>query len=117
MDIRSTHVAGTWAALSGLAYWAAVSVWSHGGEPWDAPMFWTVFYPGALLLAAVLGWAFPLRAWLWGAVVLLAQVPVVMLVSGMEPLLVAGLLYALVLSIPAMLVSWLAGRARRRAGR
>lgn len=115
-DGRPPHVL-LLASVSGLAYWSLVAALSQGGEPWDAPLYWTLFYPGALLLAAILGWVFPVRAWLWGAVVVLAQVPVVMVVSGVGPLLVAGLLYALLLSIPALLVSWLAGWTRRRSRR
>lgn len=99
--------------LVGLVYWGAVSWWL-GGEPWDAAAYWTVVYPGALLLSAALGIAMPVQAWRWGALVVFAQVPVVIVVSGTGPLLLAGVLYAAVLSIPAALVSASAGWIRRR---
>ena len=102
------------ASLCGLAYWGLVSMAIDGGEPWDAGHYWTLWYPGALLLAAALGFARPDRAWAWGLIVLLAQVPVVAIVSGVGPLLLAGLVYASVLSIPAMLLSWGGGWLRRR---
>jgi len=101
-------------AIVGVAYWAAVSGMLGGGEPWDAAAYWTLAYPGALLLSAILGFAMPPRAWLWGVVVACAQVPVVVAVSGAGPLLLAGVLYAAVLSIPAALVSGVAGWIRRR---
>lgn len=101
-------------AIVGLAYWAAVSGMLGGGEPWDAAAYWTLMYPGALLLAAMLGIAMPTRAWLWGPIVVFAQVPVVVAVSGAGPLLLAGVVYAAVLSIPAALVSGVAGWIRRR---
>lgn len=88
---------------------------------WDAPAYWSLAYPGALLVSAVLGVAMPARAWLWGPIVVFAQVPVVIAVSGAGPLLLAGLLYAAVLSIPAALVSasaaWARGRMRRTTRR
>jgi len=102
---------------TGLLFWFIVALNTHGGEPWDAGSFWSVIYPLALLTSAALGFAFPGRAWLWGLVVMLAQVPVVVLMSGMGPLLLAGLVYATVLAVPAVAVSWLAGLARTRMGR
>lgn len=101
-------------AVVGLAYWAVVSGMLGGGEPWDAAAYWTLAYPGALLLSAVLGFAMPTRAWIWGVIVVFAQVPVVVAVSGAGPLLLAGVLYAAVLAIPAALVSGIAGWIRRR---
>lgn len=102
------------AAITGIAYWAAVSGMLGGGEPWDAAAYWTLVYPGALLLSAILGFAMPTRAWLWGLIVVFVQVPVVIAVAGAGPLLLAGVLYAAVLSIPATLVSSVAGWIRRR---
>ena len=101
-------------AVVGLAYWAAVSGMTGGGEPWDAAAYWTLVYPGALLLSAILGFAMPVRAWLWGPIAVFAQVPVVIAVAGAGPLLLAGVLYAAALSIPAALVSAGAGWIRRR---
>ena len=120
MTKRPVFVGACIAAIVGIAYWAAVSGMLHGGEPWDADAFWTLVYPGALLLSAILGFAMPTRAWLWGLIVVFAQVPVVIAVSGPGPLLLAGVLYAAVLSIPAAVISGVAGwirRRMRRAGR
>lgn len=102
------------AAIVGVAYWAIVSGALGGGEPWDAAAYWTLVYPGALLLSAILGFAMAVRAWLWGPIVVFAQVPVVIVVAGAGPLLIAGMLYAAGLSIPAALVSGVAGAIRRR---
>jgi len=101
-------------AIVGIVYWTAVSAMLGGDEPWDADAYWTLVYPGALLISAVLGFAMPTRAWLWGTIVVFAQVPVVIAVSGAGPLLIAGVIYAAVLSIPAALVSGIAGWIRRR---
>ncbi|MET0328371.1 MAG: hypothetical protein ABW163_06340 [Luteimonas sp.] len=114
------HATGRAAVVSlvcGLAYWSLASAFIGGGEPWDAGAYWTLWYPGALVLSAALGLVFPARAWIWGLLVLLAQVPVVAFVSGIGPLMLAGLLYALLLAIPALAVSWAAGRLRLRRRR
>jgi|GEM_PF-725753 len=110
----------SWAAFAvalkaGLVYWLLVSLAMGGGEPWDAPGYFSVAYPGALLLAALVGGVFPTRAWLWGAVIVLAQVPVVVLMAGgAGSLLLAGLLYALLLALPAVAASALGGALSRR---
>ncbi|AZF33816.1 hypothetical protein C4J89_4372 [Pseudomonas sp. R4-35-07] len=44
---------------------------------------------------------------------MLAQIPVVLVISGASPLLGVGILYAAVLSIPAITLSWLAGKVRQ----
>ena len=116
MTRRSVAFGACIAAVIGIAYWAVASAMAGGDEPWDAPAYWTLAYPGALLVSAVLGVAMPGRAWLWGLIVVFAQVPVVIAVSGAGPLLMAGLLYAAVLSAPAALVSAGAAWARRRMG-
>jgi len=107
------------ALVCGLAWWSLASFAIGGGEPWDAGAYWTLWYPGALLLAAILGLVLPRRSWAWGLVVMLAQLPVVAVTSGVGPLMLAGLVYACVLAIPAVAVSWTAGwwrlRARRRS--
>lgn len=102
------------AALAGLVLWSVVSVSSGGGEPWDAERYWTLACPAAFVLSLVLGLVFPMRAWGWGAVVMLAQVPVVIAVSGIGPLLAAGAVYAALLAVPAMLASAFGGWCRRR---
>lgn len=98
----------------GVVFWVLVAWRTPGGEPWDAPAFWTVVYPIALVIAAVLGACFPRHAWLWGLLLMALQVPVVAVVSGFGPLLLAGLIYALVLAVPAMAIAAAAGALRRR---
>ena len=117
MTNRSVAFAAGSAAVIGIAYWAVASGMTGGGEPWDAPAYWTLAYPGALLVSAMLGFAMPARAWLCGLIVVFAQVPVVIAVAGAGPLLMAGLLYAAALSLPAALVSAFAGRVGRRMRR
>lgn len=111
--MKSTGRAALVALIASLAFWSVVSVALGGQEPWDAAGFWTVIYPAALALSAVLGLMFPSRAWAWGAIVIFAQIHIVVLVPGEDLLLRAGALFAVLLSIPAVLVSWIAGAVRR----
>lgn len=118
MRLTGRFVAATAVTLKvGVVFWVLVAWWTPGGEPWDAPAFWTVVYPIALVIAAVLGALFPKRAWLWGLLLMALQVPVVAVMTGSGPLLLAGLLYALVLALPAMAIAGAAGAIRCRLRR
>jgi len=55
------------ALLGGVSLWLLTSLISGRAEAWDAPMYWTVTYPLAILLAGVLGYRAPRRAWRWAA--------------------------------------------------
>ncbi|QNR98820.1 hypothetical protein ICJ04_08060 [Stenotrophomonas sp. 169] len=101
----------------GVVFWVLVAWRTPAGEPWDAPTYWTVVYPIALVIAAVLGACFPRRAWLWGLLLMVLQVPVVVVASGFGPLLLAGLVYTLVLAVPALAIAAAAGALRRRLHR
>jgi len=102
------------AGAVGLVFWVGVSLLSGAREPWDAAQFWSVIYPAALVLAAVSGAMFQRASVSAGAIVMAAQLPVVMASSGASPLLAAGVVYVVILSIPAMALSWLAGWVWRR---
>jgi len=116
MRKENNLLAGSVVTLTvGVIFWVLVAWRTPGGEPWDAPAYWTVVYPIALAIAAALGACFPRRAWLWG--LLFMVVPVVVVASGFGPLLLAGLVYTLVLSLPAMAIAAAAGALRRRLHR
>jgi hypothetical protein len=96
-----------------LFFWTVVSAITGTKEPWDLASYWTIVYPAALALSAILGAVLKSAQWSAGAVVMLAQIPVVLVISGASPLLGVGILYAAVLSIPAITLSWLAGKVRQ----
>ncbi len=99
--------------VASLIFWAAVSVLTGAQEPWDAASFWPIVYPAALVLSMVLGSTLKSYPWSAGAIVMFAQIPVMVASSGLSPLLGVGFIYAAILSIPAILLSWIAGRIRR----
>jgi hypothetical protein len=102
--------------LGGL-YWQFVCQITNVQEPWDAPAYWSVAYPISLVLSATTGWFLKNRGWTAGAVLTLAQFPVIWLNNGTgSPFWVVGLLILFVLAIPAATISavagWFACRAR-----
>lgn len=96
-----------------LFFWAVVSAVTGTKEPWDLANYWTIIYPAALALSAIFGAVLKSVQWSAGAIVMFAQIPVVLVISGASPLLGVGILYAAALSIPAITLSWLAGRLRQ----
>jgi hypothetical protein len=106
------------AIIGGISLWLLTSLISGRAEAWDAPMYWTVTYPLAILLAGVLGYRAPWRAWRWGLVVMLVQAPVLMLTSGSSMnLLPLGLALFAILSLPAIAAATFGAKIRgRRSG-
>ncbi|MGV6395159.1 hypothetical protein ACTUVN_000188 [Pseudomonas caspiana] len=96
-----------------LFFWTVVSAITGAGEPWDLASYWTIIYPAALALSVILGAVLRSSQWSAGAVVMLSQIPVVLAISGTSPLLAVGIIYAAFLSIPAITLSWLAGKLRQ----
>ena len=103
------------AIIGGISLWLLTSLISGRAEAWDAPMYWTVTYPLAILLAGVLGYRAPRRAWRWGLVVMLVQAPVLLLTSGGSMnLLPLGLALFAILALPAMAASTFGAKMRIR---
>lgn len=96
-----------------LVFWTGVSVMTGAEEPWDLDSYWTVVYPAALALSLAMGAMLKSSQWSAGAIVMFAQIPVMLAYSGVSALLGAGILYAAILSIPAVALAWLAGRWRK----
>ncbi|MEO8175212.1 MAG: hypothetical protein ABI626_00960 [Sphingomicrobium sp.] len=101
--------------FSGAALWSAAAMISGHREPWDATEYWTIYLPAAYLLCGLLGFAFPRRTWRWPLAVMFAQFPVMLLPAGQIGSMVgAGIVMALILSLPGMIVAAGAGAIRRR---
>jgi hypothetical protein len=99
----------------GFAMWMIASIASGRKEPWDAPFYWSMLYPGAIALCAVLGWFWPRRSWLWALVLFEAQIVAATVRSGevgnLWPL--AMMLFAF-MALPGMGIGWLAAWLRHR---
>jgi hypothetical protein len=109
---------GGWLAsfASGTFLWLVATLLSHGREPWDTPDYWMIYLPAAYVLCAILGYAFPRRTWRWPMIVMLAQLPIMLIVTGSGfGLLPLGIILLLILSVPGMAASALGGVLHRRA--
>jgi len=87
-------------------------------EPWDAASYGYIWYPVSLILAGIAGVFFDRLAWLAGIVVIFAQLAVMLIhTPTLGPLIVVGILYLVMLSIPASVVAILSSRmaARKRS--
>lgn len=95
-----------------IVFWTLVSAITGSKEPWDLAYYWTIIYPGALAFAVMIGVALKGSRWYAGAVVMLSQIPMILMVSGASPLLAIGIIYAVFLSIPATVLVWLVRKLR-----
>jgi hypothetical protein len=75
--------------------------------------YWTVVYPLSVGLSGIIGWFLRGRGWIAGVIISLAQMPMV-LNSGTGPLYAVGLLFLILLTIPAASFSALSGRLASR---
>lgn len=108
--------------LAIIAFALGVALWTLAGfidgvrEPWDGRSFW-IFYVTALALAAMLG-AFAERlAWLAGAAVILAMLPVMLVATGVGSLIVLGVILLAIMALPAMATAQVAfALAHRKTG-
>ena len=101
------------ALIGGATLWFLTSLLTGRSEAWDAPTYWSITYPLALLLAGALGYRAPRRAWRWGLGVMLVQAPVMLLTSGSSlNLLPLGLALFAVLALPAIAAATFAARLR-----
>ncbi|MEO8455326.1 MAG: hypothetical protein ABI454_09210 [Sphingomicrobium sp.] len=101
--------------VTGAILWSVASVSLARREPWDAPSYWTLWYPAAVVAAAALGYFFPRRSWRWPVVLMLMQLPVMMFVTGSDAsLLPLGAALLLALSIPGMMAAMMGAAVARR---
>jgi hypothetical protein len=103
---------------AGLLLWSAAAYVSEKREPWDSDLYWTLFYPLAVLLSGIFGAIFGERPWRWALCVIFAQLAV-MAASGPGSgsnlgLLPLGAMMLAILSVPAIGLALLAAKLRRR---
>lgn len=112
MSDRIAYVA---ALAGGALLWIGTAMLAGRTEAWDAPAYWTVTYPLAIVLAAVVGYLAPRRAWRWALAVFLAQALVLTATASSFGLLPLGMILFAVIGLPAVVAAMAAARfgARR----
>ena len=93
------------AAASGVVTWVLVSAVSRRAEAWDSGLYFSVGMPVVCIVALVLGFLEPRRAWRWGVVPLLAQFLWMLLTQGPGNLLPLGIVVFVVLSVPSIVAA------------
>lgn len=69
------------AAVTGIAVWLLLPVWTHQSEAWDSSIFW----PSMIVISAVFGFIVPRRAWCWGLAIVSGQVVVFLIQVVLKP--------------------------------
>ena len=91
------------AIAAGAAIWLVVSLATGSREAWDAGIYWSVFYPLAIVVCGTLGHRFPERPWRWALALFFAQCLAMALRNGeIGNLFPLGLFMFGVLSVPAV---------------
>lgn len=97
--------------LTGITYWHLATI-VLGAEPWDSDGY-VGFYLGALVLCAGFGWVYAERSWRWGIILIFAQLPVMVVHVVPDGLVLVGLAYLSVQTLPAITVALAASHVRR----
>jgi hypothetical protein len=100
----------------GLIYWLGFSLMVAADEAWDGAFYWSVAYPGSMLLAVALGVVFRQRAWVTGLTLTFAQLPIIILSTGVGPTSLIAVVFLAILSGPVILAAALTSMRRRREG-
>jgi hypothetical protein len=99
------------AFAAGIVIWFAATAASGRREAWDAGIYWMLFYPLAIAVAALLGYRHPDRPWRWAVTLFLAQFVAMGLRSGeIGSLAPLGLVVFGMLSLPAVAAARFAAR-------
>jgi peptidoglycan/LPS O-acetylase OafA/YrhL len=107
--VRPALVAG----LAGAVLWWLVAAATGRREAWDAPLYWAVAYPVALVVCAGLGYVHRDRPWRWALVLFQGQFLAMCLYGGeVGNLWPLGMALFAVLALPGMALARLAARAR-----
>jgi hypothetical protein len=100
----------------GLIYWLGFSLIVAAEEPWDGAFYWSVAYPGSMLLAVALGFVFRRCAWVTGLSITFAQLPIIILSTGIGPPTLIAVVFLTMLSGPIILAAALTSLRTRCGG-
>jgi hypothetical protein len=101
--------------LIGLVYWSAFSAIFATNEPWDGPYYWSAAYPGSMVIAVALGLVWRQRAWITGLSLTFAQLPIILVNTGLSPLVFFGVALLAFLSVPVILAAAMTSMRARLA--
>jgi len=100
---------------TGMTLWLVTSLMSGKREAWDTNEYWTIAFPLCFLVTGILGAVFPEKAWRWGLIIFLSQLPAMMIRNGeIGNLFPLGIIVLCFYSLPAMAIAVDAERLRKK---
>ena len=114
MNQNNAVLAYVAAIAGGVLLWIVVATASGQSEAWDAPHYWTTAYPGLIVLAGILGYWVPHRAWRWGLTATWTQGIMAVVGGASLNLFPLAMIMLTFLSIPPIAAALLGGWLRRR---
>jgi hypothetical protein len=114
MNNRNIFIPVTLAIVAGATLWLVSSVLTGKHEAWDAALYWSVFYPAAILISAVLGYTYPDRSWRWALILFESQALAMGIHNGeLGNLWPLGMVLFAVIAFPAVIAATLTSRLSR----
>ncbi len=104
------------AAALGAAAYLLIEPYGIDQEHWDNPLFWRYAYPGICIGCVVLGFYFPVYAWLYGVVSIWVQGLPIILGNINAELVGVSIVLLGVISIPPALAGLLGAYIGKRRG-
>lgn len=115
MSMRSVSAYSV-AAVVGAAGWLGISQITQRREAWDSDLYFSVFFPLAAAVIAILAFLAPERPWRWAFTPFAAQAIVMTLQDPSASLLPLGLIMFGILGAVCMIPANLGAALRRRLG-
>jgi len=100
------------AVVLGAILWQGTAMLGGRREAWDSPLYWTWTYPACVVIAGVLGYIAPAKAWRWALALMLAQAVTLATSTSSFGLLPLGMILFGVLAVPPAIVASMGARLR-----
>ena len=94
----------------------AITIVTGKKEAWDSGAYFTVGIPVMCVIAFILGYKFPVRAWRWALGIALGQSIAMALGGGSLTLWPLALIAMVILSLPQLAAALLGSAHRKRSG-
>jgi hypothetical protein len=111
---KKTSLAAGGAVAIGFLGWVLLAEVLGQSEPWDAPIYFLLWLPAAVLLSGFASWR-GLPPWVVPAGLALGQILGLFIVAGVGALWPMSIVILVVLHVPALLAAHLAERGRSPA--
>ena len=102
---------------SSLAIWLGVCVATGVNEAWDSPVYFWFGVPAVTIVSAALGFVTVHRPWRWAPIMAASQFVLMVVMQGMGPLFLVGLVFMFVQALPWFAAAYVGSFLGRRMDR